>query len=130
MPFILFSVSGRFRLTWTARHAIMRIMSLERKYLTPEKPTVYVWKTNKGEYLYIGSSMNPIERILNHDVIDKLRKVKRSDSIIFISFDTREQMLKMETSFIRNLKPKFNKRQLEKREIKNNARILNTIVYL
>jgi len=72
------------------------------------KPTVYVWKS-KDEYLYIGSSVTPIDRVCNHEVIDRVREVGKDDVIILIPCDDRKSMHAIEKYMIFVFKPKYNR---------------------
>ena len=93
--------------------------------LNLRRPTVYIWLTDKKECLYVGASMMPFRRILNHHVIDRLRRVEETDTISFYFCLTESSMIEMERNFIEGFKPKYN-RQFANSNARH--RILSTVV--
>lgn len=76
--------------------------------LDHNRPFVYVWRRG-GNVLYIGSSTLILNRLGRHNVIGRLEALRPEDIIELHECETVAQMKRLETEFIRDRNPKYNR---------------------
>lgn len=77
----------------------------------PSSCGIYIFKTDKGEVIYVGKAFSLKKRISSHFSSSSLKRdifLQLVDRIDFIVTDTEEQALILEASLIKEKKPKYN----------------------